>query len=866
VHKALYKRLISQSITQPPAALLNFILRSSQVASCSSEEKSKSKIQDPSTVTVLGMRWEKELPDSSEGPKRLSAVESKELLRCEELLPLQALIAYRQQAVTETLLRAYERSLKAAESTHSATGPGGGKAAAGGIGGAATGGGVGVTGGSAMDATTMDSTAHDGLNSPQKKKKTVASALKNLFRNKAEKEKKKDEGGELHEVNEESTGARSVDDEGIGTQISSGRDYSGGERIDAQTHSKGNSSPFLKMRSMSSLFRSHKDLKLDIDPVTAPAAAALAPSSPSPSMSRVEAMDDVSLEYLTSELLEGVTNSISNKRADAEGESFFPLRLQLSASVSVILSDVMPLVMVQVACGGDVTVKSMTDLRVDCYVQEVRIEDLVTVTPVRRTLLSFAHATPAHAHASASAVSSSVSLAAAAAVTDKSVYTATPTPQIRVLYVSSGLTSSSLRATCQPIEVAINVLCVERLSELVAARAARLLKVVATFGENDYLRKTAEWGAEGVITAQTGSNMAGQVAEAIVGDGMEICVEVQSNKVYLPHCSSRDEGCFVLDLGRAGLTGSYSVDNGLSLRLEVTDLCAGIIPPLPLPLTPPLTDSSAGAHTGIEYLLHPVDAHLTFVTPPLEKEKDKESILAFKSFSSSASSSAPALHRSSEYLEPDNALPCTDSRLESKLLIDLKLQSGLQIILTPPKLVQIVKYSRIFISFVWTVNNVFCIHLGESTKGIAEEKLAEGLHYLNSVLNPTMKSSQSRNNSGSSNNNSNNNSNSNSNSNSKGKAVAGRIGTNLTANKNKSSIKSKGAGKGKGKGKVSAMFSKIVQNLSGAGTGTGVGTGVAVRAGKGTLFSPGVRGGAGAEATRAGECLLVDSFVIYHDG
>lgn len=813
------------------------------MGSSSSEEKSKSKIQDPSTVTVLGMRWEKELPDSSEGPKRLSAVESKELLRCEELLPLQALIAYRQQAVTETLLRAFERSLKVAESTDSTTGSGGGKTATGGAGGGLAG--VGVSGGSEKDATAMESTAHDGMNSPQKKRNSVTSAFKKLFRNKAEKEKKKDEGGNLHKANEESLATRSVEEEGIGTLIGSGRDHSSNDRIDFQSYSKGNSSPFLKMRSMSSIFRSHKDLKLDTDSVPAAAAS----SSPSHSMSRVEAMDDVSLEYLTSELLDGVTSSISSKRADAEGESFFPLRLQLSASISVILSDVMPLVIVQVACGGDVTVKSMTDLRVDCYVQDVRIEDLVTITPVRRTLLSFANTTPAHASASAVTSSPSVSVAAAAADTDTGSYT--PTPQIRVLYVSSGLISSYLRASCQPIEVAINVLCVERLSELVAARTARLLKVVATFGENDYLRKTAEWGAEGVITAQTGSNMAGQVAEAIVGDGMEICVEVRSNKVYLPHCSSRDEGCFVLDLGRAGLTGSYSVDNGLSLRLEVTDLCAGIIPPLPLPV--PLPDSSAGAYTGIEYLLHPVDAHLTFFTPPLEKEKEKErereSILAFKSSSSSASASASALHRSSEYLEPDSALFCTGSRLESNLLIDLKLQSGLQIILTPPKLVQIVQYSRIFISFVWTVNNVFCMHLGEPTKGIAEEKLAEGLHYLNTVLNPTMKSSQSRNNIGSSNNNnssSNSNSNSNSSSNGKGKkAVTDRAPTNLNADKNKSNIKSKG------KGKVSAMFSKILQNIS--GSGTGIGSGLPVRAGKGALFTSGVRGGAGAEATRAGE-------------
>ena len=862
-----------------------------------SDDKSRTKFQDLSSVCAVGMRWEKQLPDSSEGSKRLSLAESKELLRCEELLPLQALIAYRQQAVTETLLRAYERSINAADS-NSTSGTSGT-----GIGvGAST---VTVTG-STKDATSsksnamamamaMGATTHGdgGMNgSPYKhapeKKKSVASSFKKLFSYKKEKVKEKEnkKDDSRHHLNREREMpevTRSLDDEGIGTHIGTGGELSVVDKNESRSNRRN---PFVKMGG---LFRSNKDLKLDIDPNPTAAATATA------SMRIEEAMDDLSLEFLASELLSDVNNTKNNisnnisstetragggagqgqgpvqgQGKEAEGESFFPLRLRLSACVSVTLSDVAPLVMVQVACGGDVTATSVNDLKVDCYVQELLIEDLVTVTPVKRTLLSFASTAPTHTSA------------APVPHPAKDMKSDSCMSKIRVLYESSGLTSSSLRISCQPIEVAINVLCLERLSELAAARVARLLKVIATFGENDYLRKTAEWGAEGVITAQTAANMAGQVAEAIVGDGMEIAVEVRSNKIFLPHCSSRDEGCFVLDLGRAVLNGGYSMESGLSLRLDVTDLCAGIMPslplpsPLPLPLNhrptatstststsspPPRSSCSAGTQTMIEYLLHPVDAYLTFLTPGeekergevKEKEKEKGPTIAFR-YPSHSSSSFSTLHSSAVCVTSDNTLPIIYSRLRSKLLIELKLQSGLQIILTPPKLVQIVQYSRIFISFVWTVNNVFCLHLGSPAKCIADEKLAEGLHYLNNVLNPTMKSSQTRDNKGNSNSNSNSNSssNSNSNSNNKGKnSTTSRVSP--SASTDKKAVKRKGISKGKRKGKtngsLSEMFSKIVQNISGTGSGTGTGTGSASRTDK----EAGIGRGAGAEATRAGE-------------
>ena len=58
--------------------------------------------------TADGMDWEMELPESS---YKISTAERKEMTKCESLLPVQALIAYRQQAVTETLLRAYDSSV-----------------------------------------------------------------------------------------------------------------------------------------------------------------------------------------------------------------------------------------------------------------------------------------------------------------------------------------------------------------------------------------------------------------------------------------------------------------------------------------------------------------------------------------------------------------------------------------------------------------------------------------------------------------------------------------------------------------------------------------------------------------------------------
>jgi hypothetical protein len=85
--KDRYKKLVSHSVTRPSAPVANFLFGPGE-----KEEKSTQIIETP------GSAWVKILPESS----KLSASERKEMVYCESLLPLQALIAYRQQ-VTLTL-------------------------------------------------------------------------------------------------------------------------------------------------------------------------------------------------------------------------------------------------------------------------------------------------------------------------------------------------------------------------------------------------------------------------------------------------------------------------------------------------------------------------------------------------------------------------------------------------------------------------------------------------------------------------------------------------------------------------------------------------------------------------------------------
>ena len=97
-HKDRYKQLVSQSVTRPPPSLFNFLFPGNMT---------RNTISPTEVETAAGMEWELQLPESS---CKISTAERKEMTKCESLLPIQALIAYRQQAVTETLLHAYDSS------------------------------------------------------------------------------------------------------------------------------------------------------------------------------------------------------------------------------------------------------------------------------------------------------------------------------------------------------------------------------------------------------------------------------------------------------------------------------------------------------------------------------------------------------------------------------------------------------------------------------------------------------------------------------------------------------------------------------------------------------------------------------------
>jgi hypothetical protein len=655
--------------------------------------------------TLPGLEWLKELPISSSS-SRLSISEGKEMLRYEQLLPLQALIAYRQQAVTETLLQAYERylerGLKPTQDrllTSSALRNGDTAVSA------------------PLDSAISEGASHESKgeekaekkNEPEEEIEVEAGAGAELEAEKGAKKgkrsfkkmiksifKTKDKNKELSEQ-KDSTSITSAGVSGQGD---------GSTQSDAMTGdisiSKSNKVA-LKMISNMFIRRTYAgtERRAHYQP------------SPSPPTS-----DDVSLEDLSEALLGGIKN---------QTEGGMLLHLIIKASVSVRLSDTAPLIDAHVSFGGDLSAKSVADLRVSCYLSDLRIEDLVTPTPVYRTLLSFAAS-----DASRKSNSTSTSTIPSAGDSPPESYQ----EQISLLYVTSSVGSSSLQAYSQPLEVAINVLCLERLSELIAARVAGLLKVIAAFNENDYLRKSAEWGAEGVITATTGADMASQMAAAIAGDSMDITVEVSSNKIILPMNTGKDEGSFVLDLGRAGLIGGYSPTSGLSLALSVSDLSAGMTPPGGLNDT----------YCDIGYLLQPVDAHLTFFVPGSDRDKDRSihrDLILTAAPSSTSHPTAPStttspspskvLKSGQTDLNPD----ATPAGTDPDLLIDLHVKSELQIVLTPPNLVQIVKYARIFISYVWNVYTIFSSHLGDSAKYITDEKLAQGLQFLNKVLNPT---------------------------------------------------------------------------------------------------------------------------------
>ena len=903
------------SVTRPATPLLNFLLGFESGQGSGSGVGSGGVPESPP-----GLEWQRYLRESSGGIS-LPAAEGKEMLKFEQMLPLQALIAYRQQAVTETLLAAYEKSCSITETevtraVTSATGAVSGMKSADGVVSEKDkqkekekekerSGQLKRSSSSVASSTKMMQSlrlSSKDINSEKDEKgekvsskKSIGAMLKSVFNLKSkdkEKERDKEKMGEEEkdkerkekEIVESETIKRDLlkvkstslkdmsnrtdnqnynEDDIDGDKV--GRSVSGTDNLNSARSGSGSTGEGGERGGDDKRSNNSKALKLfnrifgikNINSSTSFSASTLPLS---------ESSDDVSVEYLTNELLSDI-----GCVGSGEGVVFTLLRLKVSASVSVRLSDVLPLADVQVVCGGNMTVTSATDICVGCFVSELKVQDLVTVTPVKGTLLSFAVQTPSNmsmpssstphtsrtpAVAGAGALMvESVSadsnilrcnklsdrmLTSSAALSEENTESNLNTDPgskpnqcgISVVYESTSKGKSSLRAHCQPLEVVLNVLCLERLSDLIAARAAGLLKVVSAFDENDYLRKSAEWGAEGVITAHTGADMAAQVAAAIAGDSLNIAVEVSPNKIVLPMSGSSDDGCFVLDLGKAALHGSYNAANGLSLVLEVQDLCAGMLP-------------TGGKSTFVSerdmgYVLQPIDAHLSFRVPGTDRDcvgvgvgvgvgaspsqrhqstsltlstsaptptptpvstsitapatstdslpssppssSSSSSSSSHPSSSSSHPSSSSSPHPSSSSCHPSSS-SCNSSAAD--LLINLDIKSELQFALTPLKLVQIVKYSRIFIKFVWTINDIFTSHLGESAKYITDEKLTQGLHFLNNVLNP----------------------------NTKGKNVTSGLKTSTRIPPTSFLPITRGK---KGTFKMSKMFSKIIHNISGS--------------------------------------------------
>ena len=184
----------------------------------------------------------------------------------------------------------------------------------------------------------------------------------------------------------------------------------------------------------------------------------------------------------------------------------------------------------------------------------------------------------------------------------------------------------------------------------------------------------------------------------------------------------------------------------------MSDLCAGI--------TPPHTLDSSYADMG--YLLQPVDAVLTFLTAgpgvdtvPLGTSptpsgphlggnsvpSEPGSVPLGGKSDPSGSSGVPSPRTSSDHSGGPKS-PALGPKTTPDLSVNLELKSEFQIKLTPPKLVQLVNYSRTFISFVWNVATICYAYLGGNAPYITNEKLTQGLNFLNSVLNPSTTSAK----------------------------------------------------------------------------------------------------------------------------
>jgi len=254
---------------------------------------------------------------------------------------------------------------------------------------------------------------------------------------------------------------------------------------------------------------------------------------------------------------------------------------------------------------------------------------------------------------------------------------------------------SALRAYSQPLEIVLNVPCWEGLLDLIALPVTGLGRALASFGENDYIRKAAEWGAQGIITARTGMDMAAAAAVALMGDRMDIIVDVHAPKIVFPEeAGEGGAGFLVLDLGRAQLNGSVDSISGLTLTLNVASLCVG--------LPTRLEDIYEAAEHGV-YFIRPVDVRVKFTAIAVG-----------------------SLFQAEEFKKNERA---------PDLQIDMQLRSELHITLNSYKILRLIDRMRAFVAFLGSIERSFQ-EVADVAVFTPNEKLSRGVTYINEVLDP----------------------------------------------------------------------------------------------------------------------------------
>jgi hypothetical protein len=322
-----------------------------------------------------------------------------------------------------------------------------------------------------------------------------------------------------------------------------------------------------------------------MQPPATSAATAIASSIFGASQDSHDEETDFSFGALKDRFLHTISGGAGDAAAaDAANSSLLMLRLRLTGSISLTISDDRaPIVSLDTSFGSTLAVRNLASISASAYVTELGVRDLATPRPMRPMLVSFAAAA-----AGASRAAMGDDDLSADPSTDKQAEPNTHPPSndtmgknkaIIIYEAGTAVTGrASLRVTAQQLEVALNYYCLERLAEMFAIPMARAARLIPAFAVNDYIGKTARAENSDIITVRRAAEVATEAAKAIIGDHLDISIEAAGPKVVFSDDSSgdRDRGFFVVDLGRVRVDGSVSSTAGLKLAISASAFCAGL--------------------------------------------------------------------------------------------------------------------------------------------------------------------------------------------------------------------------------------------------------------------------------------------------